>query len=342
MHSSIFRQLERRFGEQNGCSRRDLLRGALAAASALVLDRSASARISADAPTVLVLGAGFAGLSAALELQRAGCNVTVVEARRRLGGRVRTISNLVPGKTVEAGGELIGLNQPAWLGYAKRYQLELAELPEDPLDKSPVVLGGKQLSASEGESLWLELRQALKGLCEHAQPIDAFAPWCSPEAATLDRKSTAQWIESLQISDLCRRALTIQLTSINGMLPAWQSFLGNLAMVKGGGLEDYWTKTDALVCKGGNQQLAERMATELGRERIRFGVVVQEVDWTSEQSPRVTLADHTVLEADHVILAVPASCWGRIQFHPPLPMAGVPQMGTNTKYLVALARSVWQ
>lgn len=342
MHGTLFRQLDRRFGEQPVCSRRDLLRGSLAAMAGLILERGASGAPSANARSVLVLGAGLGGLSAALELHKAGCNVTVVEARRRLGGRVRTIANLVQGKTVEAGGELIGKNQNAWNCLAARYKLELTELGEDPLDQQPIVLDGKRLAAREAEALWSEMRTSLMGLCVPARDIDAYAPWKSADAEALDNRSTAHWIASLTVSDLCRRALTIQLTSINGMVPAWQSFLGNLAMVKGGGLEDYWTKTDALVCRGGNQQLAEQMATELGRERIRLGVPVTAVDWTAGRAGRVTLADQTVLEADTIVLAVPASCWGRIQFEPALPLAAVPQMGANTKYLVSLARPIWK
>ena len=41
--------------------------------------------------TVLVLGAGIAGLVAALELKRAGFKVQVLEARDRVGGRVWTL-----------------------------------------------------------------------------------------------------------------------------------------------------------------------------------------------------------------------------------------------------------
>ncbi|MFW2475162.1 FAD-dependent oxidoreductase, partial [Burkholderia pseudomallei] len=39
---------------------------------------------------VLVVGAGIAGLAAAWQLKRGGCDVTVVEAAERAGGRIRS------------------------------------------------------------------------------------------------------------------------------------------------------------------------------------------------------------------------------------------------------------
>ena len=42
-------------------------------------------------PDVLILGAGAAGLSAAIELARAGLRVEILEARDRIGGRIRTL-----------------------------------------------------------------------------------------------------------------------------------------------------------------------------------------------------------------------------------------------------------
>ena len=40
--------------------------------------------------SVIVIGAGAAGLGAAKELKTQGCNVTVLEARNRTGGRIYT------------------------------------------------------------------------------------------------------------------------------------------------------------------------------------------------------------------------------------------------------------
>ena len=73
--------------------------------------------------SVIVIGAGFAGLSAAYELLHAGYKVTVLKAQRRIGGRVQSLSDVVASKNVEGGGELIGDNHDAWLAYAARFGL---------------------------------------------------------------------------------------------------------------------------------------------------------------------------------------------------------------------------
>jgi len=85
--------------------------------------------------SVVVLGAGIAGLVAAYELQRAGYAVTMLEARDRVGGRVWTIrgrdrlvqmdrpsqqANFSPGLYFNAGAARIPSVHHAILGYARR------------------------------------------------------------------------------------------------------------------------------------------------------------------------------------------------------------------------------
>jgi len=85
--------------------------------------------------SVVVLGAGIAGLVATYELQRAGYTVTILEARDRVGGRVWTIrgreqivqidrplqrANFSPGLYFNAGPARIPSSHIAILGYAKR------------------------------------------------------------------------------------------------------------------------------------------------------------------------------------------------------------------------------
>jgi monoamine oxidase len=65
--------------------------------------------------TIAVIGAGMAGVTAARTLADAGREVIVFEARDRIGGRVYTERNLVPGLPIEMGAEFIhGDRAPQW------------------------------------------------------------------------------------------------------------------------------------------------------------------------------------------------------------------------------------
>src|SRR5687768_1661615 len=109
----LYAQLHRRFGAPEGLTRREMIQRSLAATAGLFLSDRFAAGASATG-RVVVIGAGFSGLAAAYELTRAGYDVTVLEARNRVGGRVISFADLVKGKHVEGGAELIGSNHPAW------------------------------------------------------------------------------------------------------------------------------------------------------------------------------------------------------------------------------------
>src|SRR5437867_1791473 len=70
---------------------------------------------------VAVVGGGFAGLCAAWYLGQAGAASTVFEARRTYGGRVQSDRSFLPGRVIEMGAELIGLNHPMWINLAREF-----------------------------------------------------------------------------------------------------------------------------------------------------------------------------------------------------------------------------
>jgi monoamine oxidase len=79
--------------------------------------------------TVVVLGAGLAGLSAAYQLVRAGHQVSVVEARDRVGGRIETIRTpFTDGQYAEAGALFLPAHHPLTMGYAQQFKLPLATI----------------------------------------------------------------------------------------------------------------------------------------------------------------------------------------------------------------------
>src|SRR5215208_4968957 len=72
---------------------------------------------------VAVVGAGFAGVVAARELQRRGVDVVVLEARDRVGGRVLN-EPIGDGKVVEIGGQWVGPGQDRLYALAREVGVE--------------------------------------------------------------------------------------------------------------------------------------------------------------------------------------------------------------------------
>ena len=79
--------------------------------------------------SIAIVGAGMAGLACADRLRQAGILGTVYEAAaERVGGRVRSISGIFPGRTIELGGEFIDYWHAAILRYVRRFDLTRIDL----------------------------------------------------------------------------------------------------------------------------------------------------------------------------------------------------------------------
>jgi monoamine oxidase len=288
--------------------------------------------------SVIVIGAGFAGLAAAYELHSVGYEVTVLEGRRRVGGRVKTLYDFIEGRVIEAGAELIGSNHHAWLSYKHRFHLHFTNVLEPP--NAPVILGGFTLSSAEAAVLSLELSKATAKLDAAARKINAEKPWQSAGARALDQVSLKSIIEKMSVSGLCKLALEEQLVADNGVPAERQSYLGVLAMVKGGGCKNYWEDTEIYRCREGNQQLAEEFAKKLPKGTVRLKKRVKEIRLLKQQV-KVTLADGEVVKADDAILAIPPSVWSEVRIKPRLPQEYQGQFGRNVKFLMDVRKDSW-
>jgi monoamine oxidase len=79
--------------------------------------------------SIAIVGAGMAGLACADRLRQAGILGTVYEAAaERVGGRVRSISGIFPGRTIDLGGEFIDYWHAAVLRYVRRFDLTKIDL----------------------------------------------------------------------------------------------------------------------------------------------------------------------------------------------------------------------
>ena len=180
--------------------------------------------------------------------------------------------------------------------------------------------------------------------------VDPFQPWININAPRLDQESLAQWISRAKCSALCKTGLREMLETDNGVEAEQQSMLGIMAMVKGGGLDRFWTDTETYRCAGGNDQLAEKFCECLNR---KGKMVIQEtaVREIVRRDEKVVVTIERkgkrkqLPPVDEVILAIPPSVWGTITFKEPALARMVkhaPRMGSNVKFLMRFSQRFWE
>jgi monoamine oxidase len=292
---------------------------------------------------IAVIGAGLAGLSAAYELQSVGYDVTVFEAQREVGGRVKSRHDIVNGRTMEEGGQLIGLNHRAWWSYKDKFKLRFHEVHEG--QNAVVILGGKRIVRADAKQLHLEMLAAQRRINNAARAINAHHPWLSRRAAHLDSQSLVEGLAKIPMSRRCRLAFIEMLQADNGVEAGSQSGLGNLAMIKGGGLRRFWNDSETHRCVGGAQTLPLRFETELNSvhpNSVHLNTVVTHLD-VSAAGVRTTFSRGPPVGFDDVVLAIPPTLWRRRPFSvsPALPRKFEVQFGRNVKFLLDVQKHSW-
>ncbi len=138
---------------QSNLTRRDALKLIGAGATVLIAaDQLHSAEASRSSPSTqtdaVIVGAGFAGLSAARTLMRQGKKVVVLEARDRVGGRVKAAK--IAGLAIDGGGMWVGPTQTRLLDLIKEYGLHT--VPQFETGNNIAEIDGKRPTSS-GETL---------------------------------------------------------------------------------------------------------------------------------------------------------------------------------------------
>ena len=271
---------------------------------------------------VVVVGAGFAGLAAARELDKRGRDVVVLEGRDRVGGRSSTAT--IAGVPVDLGGTFVGPTQDAVVAMAD--ELGCQTVPTHSRGKNLIRWRGKvrayrstipRLSILELLDV-SRIQWRFERVCRRV-PVDE--PWTSPIADTLDSKTLDQWLRYVHASAGARDLMTIMARVTWGCEPDAVSMLhavryvkaagglGRMLDVEGGAQQDRFL--------GGTQQIAIRMAEELG-PRVVLDAAVRTVERHTDGTLAV-ISDKGTVTAKAVIVAIPPEHRKGIAFLPELP-----------------------
>jgi monoamine oxidase len=277
---------------------------------------------------VAVVGGGLAGLYAAWLLQQQGLAVTLFEASNRLGGRVLSSRDFIPGKVVEAGAELIGMNHPTWQALAKRFGLTLTKITGDPDGR--IRFGHHELSAKQLADLAVDRRAVQYAIGQDALVVNQVEPWLSPRAAALDATTVRDALDkifqtvSLRNKDITRQYLDLVIGNDTNAPPERLSYLGLLSKVSSGRMGTdmlgYWECTETHRCAGGSQQLVSKLAQPLGTSvRLNWPVSILELRQEGVRVMSCRAGGAYMQDFDYVILAAPPKCWPQIDAPVPFP-----------------------
>ncbi|MFL5782660.1 MAG: flavin monoamine oxidase family protein [Thermoleophilaceae bacterium] len=325
--------------------------------------QGATRRRRARHADVVVVGAGYAGLTAAHQIAAAGKSVIVMEARNRVGGRAFN-HELPGGKWSELGATFVGPTQDHVIRLAKQMGVKLFNT----YDKGQNVYrqDGQNLNYSDTGPLGTappdpvvlpDVVKTVAQLDEMSTSVPVDAPWTAQSAPDWDSQTLYTWAKanssgSPRFMDL----LKIATEPIFGAEARDVSLLFTLFYIAASGNEkNPGTFERNFNTRGGGQQqrmiggtqiVPIRLANRLGTKHVLLNAPARKIVQKKGGGVRVD-SDKLSVSGKRVIVAVPPPLAGRIRYEPKLPnnrdqLTQRMPMGTLIKVEIFYDKPFWR
>ena len=238
---------------------------------------------------LIVVGAGLSGLVAATEIQAAGHDVVILEARNRVGGRVFTLRDgFAGGQFADIGAEIIYAGQNNIAELCRRHEVELSGEFSMGSAVPNLIFNGHRLDRGAAGEVVEELRTAVRR---------------TPPA---HYETVAQWLRRARVS----QPVELLLTAIAQSTPASPLRIADAEELNA---ELSWGEGYRKI-KGGNDTLPRTMAKTVD---VRLEQPVRVIGWS--QTGVTVESDRETFHADRVVVTVPGPLLSELGFDPVLP-----------------------
>jgi monoamine oxidase len=255
-------------------------------------------------PKVIIIGAGFAGLSAAYALHKRKIDFVLLESRNRIGGRVFSHSMDESEKLViELGAEWVGASHNRLIELCSDMKLTLENNQFD----THLIYQGKYAKPTEWDysANWKSTFEKL---------IKKYSQMNSKDKLALDKIDWWRYLvnNGCNGKDLNIRELADS-TDFGETIRSVSAFAALAEYAESSPKNEMDFKI-----KGGNALLAEKLADAIGRKNIHTNCTVQRI--VQGKKVKVYCQNGEVYEADKLICTAPTFAVKNIQWEPALPV----------------------
>ncbi|MEP6707990.1 MAG: NAD(P)/FAD-dependent oxidoreductase [Pyrinomonadaceae bacterium] len=260
--------------------------------------------------SVLIVGAGAAGLAAARDLASAGLPVTVIEARDRIGGRVHTIHDESLNLAVELGAEFIHGKHPALFKLLDSSSTTFSDVTDRHWYFENGVL-------SRSHDFWNKLT-ALFDLMSKEKPDQTFA----------------KFLDSLPDDPETNRAKDVATRYVQGFHAADIKRAGVHGLIAANEAEEKIEGDHSFRVMAGYESVVQRL-NEAAKQQgavVHLNTVLREIHWRDDIIDAICLlgsasgereqhfaASHAVITLPLGVLQQKSSARGAVRFVPALP-----------------------
>jgi monoamine oxidase len=267
----------------------------------------------------IIIGAGASGLMAAHHLIQAGCSVSILEARKRVGGRIYTLATGNFSSPVEAGAEFIHGDLPLTSSLLKQANVPWRQMEGDMFRVHEGHLQKGDFFKDEWEQLLTKLKPLKVDMTLDDFLQKNFSPEKHPELYT----NVKRFVEGYNAADIKK--------------------------VSALALRNEWSENEDPIQyrpEGGYGRLITFLVNEVTTRgaRLHQSTAVEKIIWNKQKVE--VLTNHGSFSADKVLLTVPLSVLDKLKFEPDLPdhrqAATDIGFGSVIKFIFEFQDAVWE
>jgi monoamine oxidase len=313
-----------------------------------------AAKLKRSQPSIVILGAGIAGLNCAYQLKKAGYSSTLYEGSARVGGRIYSKEGVLSSAlTTELGGEFIDSEHKDMLKLCSEFGLPLLDTlskEESAFIRDSFYIDGRFYTEEEVILAFAPYQKRIAADIRSLPPVMTFEQY-TPQTLLFDRLSITGYLDAIGMQGFLRKGIEVAYLTEYGLENEEQSAINFLYLFSANtsqGFKIFGTSDERYKIEGGNQRVTDALYNQV-KDQVNTGHVLVRI---KERSAGYELffksgLSTVSINADIVVCTIPFSVLRDIDLQVSLPQWKTNAIrhlgyGTNSKLFLGFNRRVWR